>query len=158
LAVAVFAWLRASELRGLRWQDVDLKRGQIHVRQRADRYKEIGKPKSHAGERTISIGPFVVNVLKGWKLACPKSDGDLVFPTGGGAVDYDVNMLRRLEPVFVRAGVTDNKGKPKYALHSLRHFHASWCINRKEDGGLALPAKMVQERLGHSSITMTMDR
>jgi len=42
-------------------------------------------------------------------------------------------------------------------MHVLRHFFASWCINRKEDGGLGLPAKVVQERLGHSSITMTLD-
>lgn len=42
-------------------------------------------------------------------------------------------------------------------LHSLRHFYASWLINRKEDGGLGLPTKMVQEWLGHASIVMTMD-
>jgi integrase len=61
-------------------------------------------------------------------------------------------------PAQVRAGVVDKNGKPKYTgLHALRHFYASWCINRKEDGGLALPPKVVQHRLGHSSITMTMD-
>lgn len=37
-------------------------------------------------------------------------------------------------------------------LHSLRHFYASWLINRKEDGGLGLPPTSVQERLGHSTI------
>jgi integrase len=42
-------------------------------------------------------------------------------------------------------------------LHALRHFYASWLINRKEDGGLGLPTKMVQERLGHASIVMTTD-
>jgi integrase len=42
-------------------------------------------------------------------------------------------------------------------MHALRHFYASWCINRREDGGLALPPKVIQERLGHSSIVMTMD-
>ena len=52
LLTAIFTGLRASELRGLRWADVDLKRGEIHVRQRADRYNEIGPPKSEAGERT----------------------------------------------------------------------------------------------------------
>jgi len=52
----------------------------------------------------------------------------------------------------------DDKGRPKYALHALRHFYASWCINRPKDGGLGLPPKMVQERMGHSSITITMDR
>lgn len=42
-------------------------------------------------------------------------------------------------------------------LHSLRHFYASWCINRRAAGGLELPPKIVQERLGHSSNLMTMD-
>ena len=46
---------------------------------------------------------------------------------------------------------------PKYGMHALRHFYASWCINRRQDGGLELPPKTVQERLGHSSITMTLD-
>jgi integrase len=76
--------------------------------------------------------------------------------------------------VQVAAGVTapvldghgkptrDKKGKPivtaKYpGMHALRHFYASWCINRKVDGGLELPPKIVQERLGHATITMTMD-
>jgi len=39
----------------------------------------------------------------------------------------------------------------------MRHFYASWCINRTQDGGLGLPPKIVQQRMGHSSITMTMD-
>ena len=42
-------------------------------------------------------------------------------------------------------------------MHALRHFYASWLINRVADGGLGLPPKLVQERLGHSSITMTYD-
>jgi integrase len=60
--------------------------------------------------------------------------------------------------VQIKAGVVDENGKAKYSPHQFRHFYASWCINRPEDGGLALPPKMVQHRLGHSSITMTMDR
>ncbi|RVD46945.1 site-specific integrase, partial [Mesorhizobium sp. M2D.F.Ca.ET.140.01.1.1] len=76
-------------------------------------------------------------------------------------------MQRGFLPAQVEAGVAidtgekDSEGLPvmraKYTgLHALRHFYASWLINRLEDGGLALPAKMVQERLGHSSITLTM--
>jgi integrase len=41
---------------------------------------------------------------------------------------------------------------------NLRHFYASWCINRRADGGLELPLKVVQARLGHASIQMTADR
>jgi integrase len=157
LVTVVFTGLRASELRGLRWEDVDLKRGELHVRQRADRYNEIGAPKSHSGERTIPLGPFVINTLREWKLACPKGEGGLVFPTSTGQIEHHANMLRALAPILLSAGLTDRAGEPKYALHAFRHFYASWCINRKEDGGLQLPVKVVQERLGHASILMTMD-
>jgi len=48
--------------------------------------------------------------------------------------------------------------RAKYTgLHALRHFYASWSINRVEDDGLGLPSMVVQKRLGHSSIMMTMD-
>jgi integrase len=69
-------------------------------------------------------------------------------------------------PTLIAAGVsvpaTDGNGKPvmqaKYTgLHALRHFYASWLINRKRDGGLELPIKTVQQRLGHASIVMTSD-
>jgi integrase len=157
LVTVVFTGLRASELRGLRWEDVDLKRGELHVRQRADRYNEIGAPKSHSGERTIPLGPFVMNTLKEWKLACPKGEAGLVFPSSTGKIEHHANMLRALAPVMVKAGLKDKEGEPKYALHAFRHFFASWCINPKERGGLELQPKVVQERLGHASILMTMD-
>lgn len=175
ILTAIFTGLRASELRGLRWADVDLKRSELHVRQRADRYNAIGAPKSESGERTIPLGPLVLNTLREWKLAYPrpftdKRDGDdkpireapkpdhYVFPTGSGRIEHHANILRGLGPVLIAAGLTNKAGGPKYTgLHAFRHFYASWCINRSADGGLELPAKVVQERLGHSSIIMTMD-
>jgi integrase len=159
LLTAIFTGLRASELRGLRWVDVDLKKGHVHVHQRADRYSEIDAPKSEAGERKVPLPPIVANALREWKVACPKGELDLVFPNGAGRVENHGNILNRgLMPVQIAAGVTDEDGKAKYTgLHALRHFYASWCINRKADGGLELPAKLVQQRLGHSSIVMTMD-
>jgi integrase len=159
LLTGIFTGLRASELRGLRWADVDFDRRELHVRQRVDRYKAAGAPKSEAGERTIPFGNFLGNTLKEWKLACPKSEGDIVFPTGAGNVEHHANIVHRgLEPAQIRAGVVTAEGKAKYTgLHSLRHFYASRCINRRVDGGLELPPKVVQERLGHSSIIMTMD-
>jgi integrase len=158
LIVAIFTGLRASELRGLRWKDVDLKHGELHVRQRADRYNEIGQSKSETSTRTIDLGPRVVNALKEWMLACPKGEARLVFPTSKGTIQHHANMLRSLAPLFVAAGLADKDGNPRYALHSLRHYFASWCINRKADGGRELPAKNVQHLLGHASIVMTMDR
>ncbi len=153
---AVFTGLRASELRGLRWADVDLEAAVLTVRQRADRHNNIGMPKSRAGTRTIPLGPMVVNTLRAWKLACPP--GDLVFPGGDGGVPTHNRLARALSPVMVEAGLVDAEGLPRYAWHSLRHFYASWCINRKSDGGLELPPKLVQARLGHASIVMTLDR
>jgi integrase len=175
LITAIFSGLRASELRGLRWSDVDLDKREIHVRQRADRFNQIGRPKSEAGERTVPVPPLVVKTLEEWKPKCPKGELNLVFPNGAGNVESHANIINRgLIPIQLAAGVTapilDGAGKPrrdgdgnpimqaKYTgLHSLRHWYASWCINRQGDAGLGLPAKIVQERMGHSSITMTMD-
>jgi integrase len=159
LLTAIFTGLRSSELRGLRWNDVDLRRGELHVRQRADRYHKMGQPKSQAGERAVPLLPMVVAALREWKLACPKGELNLVFPNTLGHIESHPNIIKRaLHPVQVRAGVTKH-GKAKYTgLHAFRHFYASWCINRRVDGGLELPLKVVQARLGHASIQMTADR
>jgi integrase len=182
LLTAIFTGLRASELRGLRWADVDLDRKALHVRQRADRFNDIGQPKSEAGEREVPLPPIVVNTLREWRLICPRRDTgrkdnqgepikelDLVFPNGKGKVESLANIINRgLLPAQHRAGVTvdtgevDAEGKfitaARYTgMHALRHFYASWCINRPQDGGLGLPPKVVQERLGHATINLTMD-
>ena len=158
LLTAALCGLRASELRGLRWADVNLKTAELHVRQRADRYNVIGAPKSASSTRAVPLPPEVVAALKVWRLACPKGELDLVFPTGTGAIMYHRSMLDTLAPVLLAAGVMDKRGSPKYGLHAFRHFFASWCINRKADGGRELPAKVVQGLLGHGSIVMTLDR
>jgi integrase len=162
LLTAVFTGLRASELRGLRWLDIDLQTGELHVRQRADQWCQIGRPKSAAGERTVPLPPTVIRELREWKLRCQHGKHGLVFPTSTGNIDYHANVVRRgLWRNMQLAGlmITErNQLRPKYrGLHALRHFFASWCINRKVDGGLELPLKVVQERLGHSSVTMTAD-
>jgi integrase len=160
LLTAIFTGLRASELRGLRWTDIDLKRAVIHVRQRADCYNTIGALKSEAGERTVPLPPIVVNTLREWKLACPKGQLNLAFPNTTGGADRRSEIVdNAFRPAQVRAGIVNSKGEAKYGgLHSLRHFYASWCINRKEDGGLGLPLKVVQHRLGHSGIQITANR
>jgi integrase len=158
LLTAIFTGLRSSELRGLRWEDVDFKTAELHVRQRADRYNMIGEPKSKAGHRTVPLGPLVLNVLRQWKLKCPRGKQRLVFPTGNGSIGRHNNIVRAFKSIVRAAGLLDADGKPKYSgLHSLRHFYASWCINPLDRGGQGLPPKVVQDRLGHSSIVMTMD-
>jgi integrase len=160
ILTAIFTGLRASELRGLRWADLDLKRGELHVHQRADRYSAIGKPKSHSGERTVPLTPIVVNTLREWRLQCPKGSLDLVFPNGLGNVENHQNILNRgYFPAQIAPGVVAKDGSPKYTgLHALRHWFASWCANRRADGGLELPLKIVQERMGHSTIVLTANR
>jgi integrase len=164
ILTAIFCGLRASELRGLTWKGVDLDKGELHVRQRADRYAEIGPTKSEAGQRTIPLMQMVVSALRQWKLASPRSSAvDLVFPGRSGKPLTHGAILRfHWHPLQRRAGLVvagkDGKPQPKYGgLHALRHFYASWLINRRADGGLELPGKVVQGRLGHSNIAMTMD-
>jgi integrase len=75
-----------------------------------------------------------------------------------GLISRTSIVERGLHPAQVAAGVVNCDGEAKYpGLHSLRHFYASWCINRRVDGGLELPLKVVQARLGHASIQMTAD-
>jgi integrase len=159
LLTAIFTGLRASELRGLRWDDVNLAKGELYVRQRADRFNVLGALKSKGSQRTIPLLPMVVNALREWRLACPPTASGLVFPTDRDLpVALSVIVESMWQPAQVAAGVVGQDGKAKYSgLHALRHFYASWCINRKADGGLELPIKVVQGRLGHASITMTAD-
>jgi integrase len=127
--VAASCGLRASELRGLQWSSVDLKKGEITVRQRADRYQVMGQPKSATGERTIPLLPDVIPELREWKLKCPRRPNeeeplDLVFPNTEGGVIWHANIITRAWwPIQVAAGVTKRDGTAKYTgLHSLRHF------------------------------------
>ncbi|MET3899698.1 integrase [Devosia sp. UYZn731] len=166
LMTALFCGLRSSELRGLAWADIDLERRELHVRQRADRFNDIGSPKSAAGDRTVPIPAMLANTLKEWKLACPKSELGLAFPNGTGKPEAHANIINRgLVPAMIAAGVTVEgmkRGKPavvaRYSgLHSLRHWFASWCINPVSRGGMGLSPQEVQDRVGHSSISTTLD-
>ncbi len=166
LLTAVFTGLRSSELRGLAWSEVNLKTGEIHVVRRIDEFGAFGPPKSGSGERVVPLPPMLVKVLREWKLACPKGELGLVFPTSVGTAHSHANTINRgLIPAMIRAGVTSVETRDgqervvaKYTgLHALRHFYASWCINAVSDGGLGLTPKAVQTRMGHASIQMTLD-
>lgn len=147
---AIFTGLRSSELRGLKWQHVDFDEKVIRVRERADAWNQQGKPKSAAGKRDVPMAPIVANVLREWKLACPKGELGLVFPNGAGKHESHANIYNRgFVPLQVKAGVVDAKGNAKYSLHALRHFAASWLIEQ------SFSPKKLQTILGHSSIQMT---
>lgn len=168
ILTAITTGLRSSELRGLRWQDIDLTAATITVRQRADQWGEIGPPKSEAGKRTIPIPPELVAELKAWKLRSPISRLGLAFPSSTGTPLRHNNMLRRMFfPLQVRAGLgvpaVDAKGQPKldadgapiltgkYGFHTLRHAAASGWIESNID------LKRLQVWIGHENIRLTLD-
>lgn len=153
--LALLAGLRGSEIRGLTWANVDLKDGLLHVRQRADRFRYLGAPKSKASRRSIPLGTMLLNALKTWRLSQPPHHLDLVLPTGNGRVESHSHLLRRLFwPLQLRAGVIrEHRGehRAKYSLHALRHACAALWIEQ------GLNAKRIQVLMGHSSIAMTYD-
>jgi hypothetical protein len=128
--------MRASELRGLRWSDVDLDNATIHVSQRADFYGTIGSPKSKAGARDIPLTPLVVNTLKQHRLT--NGGFDLVFANSRGRVRPHTDFSRRIWKPLQKAC-----GMGHYEFHSLRHAAASLFI---ELGWGARPR-------GHTSLT-----
>jgi integrase len=152
IITAIFTGMRISELRGLMWSDVDLARGIVFVRQRADAWRVIGAPKSAAAKRDVPLAPLVINTLKAWKLACPKGELNLVFPNGVGKPLTVPNLRDRvLGPLQAAAGISP-AFKPKYGWHSLRHAAASLFIEQ-----LGWSPKRLQAVMGHASIQMTFD-
>ena len=155
--------MRASELRGLPWSNVDLDGGLIHVRQRADKGGNIGPPKSKKGKRDIPLPPIVVNALRQWQDVCPKGKLNLVFPNGQGNVESLSNIYERFwQPLQARLGLLidteekDADGKAitghRYGFHKLRHAAASLFIQY-----LGWSPKRLQTVMAHSSITITFD-
>lgn len=123
--------MRMSELRGLRWGDVDFERSVIQVRQRADHFNEICKPKIKSSRRDIPMAPSVKKVLMARKADCLKGELDLVFPNGIGNVESPSNISNRvLYPLLIDAGTTNTEGKPKFSFHALRHAAASLFIEQ----------------------------
>ena len=102
---------------------------------------------------------FGQRLVREHRLACPRNDQGIVFTNSRGGIEHRNTIVEHgFHPAQVAAGVVDQNGGAKYkGLHALRHFYASWCINRRVDGGLELPLKVVQARLGHASIQMTAD-
>jgi len=185
MLVAIFCGLRASELRGLCWSNIDFDAKQISLTQRADASHRIGKLKSKSGYRSIPCPPIVVNALREWKLVCPKRDTgkkdttgeaikvlDLVFPNGLGNVESHSNLIERgLYPILIEAGLTearpvlgrdgkqaiDDAGQPKTVLAGKYGMHSlrHACASLWIEGGYN--PKQVQKLMGHSSIKVTFD-
>lgn len=169
----IFTGVRSNELLAIRWCDVDLEKQVMHIRQALDRGTgTFHEPKSEAGKRTIPILSFLANTLKEHKLRCPprqdrSANADLVFHKKGKPIHAQYFVKFGLLPTLSRAGIISGPLKKngrvvyenrKYTgPHCYRHWYCTWCINSKEDGGLGLDVKRVSERMGHSSVMITLN-
>jgi integrase len=142
---AFLTGLRAGELWGLQWGDIDWNLRQIHVK-RSLWDHEFQKPKTKNALRKIDMTERLMKELKVWKLACPVSEHDLIFPSPEGCPTMHTNVMKRFfYPALRRAGL------PHVSFHSLRHSNASFRIHAGQN------IKYIQGQLGHASINMTMD-
>lgn len=185
ILVAIFCGLRASELRGLRWADLDFEAKQLSLTQRADASHRIGRLKSKAAYRSIPCPPIVINALREWKLVCPRRDTgkkdaagepvrvlDLAFPNGLGNVESHSNLVERgLHPILTAAGLTEPfpvlnaAGKPvindagEPVMRDVpkygMHSLRHACASLWIEGGYN--PKQIQKLMGHSSIKVTFD-
>ncbi len=146
---AVHTGLRAGEIAGLQWIDVDLERRTIHVRRSYD-----GKTKTRGSRRFVPIVDALLPVLRAWKLRCPPTQTKLVFPnTAGNMFDESARIFQEvLHRVLDRAGFErPTEGQYVHAIHfhSFRHtFACHWRLN----GG---PLEDLIRVLGHVEKPMT---
>ena len=156
--LAIYTGLRRGELLGLHWADVDLKHQTISVSRSVHRLVGQGlivtEPKTRRSRRLVTLPPTAVKVLAALKtermdqcvdLGANWSENNYVFchPNGGplspDTVTHAFNRLvKRTEIPHVR-------------FHDLRHTHATLMLKQ------GVNPKIVCERLGHSSVTITMD-
>ena len=144
LFTAIFTGMRQGELMALTWDSINW------IKQKITIYKNythgiLGTPKS-GKIRVIDMSEELVRVLKEWRLACPHSELNLVFPNTEGKYQSAENMMkRRFYPSLNRGGIDAIR------FHDLRHTYASLLIAN------GAPMKYIQEQMGHSTITITID-
>lgn len=162
--IAAATGLRLGEVLGLRWQDVDLARGVITVRQaqKIGRKREgdsitycltYDAPKTKTSRRALDIPPSLVELLKRHKLEQKKhklafgpayQDNGLVCCLEDGGPIRNETFGSHFRKVAERAGLG-------ISFHGLRHCHASWLVRMGES------LKVISARLGHSGIGITAD-
>jgi len=156
--LALFTGLRRSELLALRWQDVDFFYCQIYVSRSMHHLKTgeivFRQPKSAKGNRTIALSPSTLKILRAHRekqeaeaimLGKPVTDNDLVFCHPDGNPSLPGTISHAWDRAVRRAGLRVIR------LHDARHTHASYMLKQ------GIHPKVVQERLGHSSIQVTLD-
>ncbi len=149
---------RRGEACGLMWPDVDLDARRAAIRRAAARVKGEGvimlPPKTDRGQRSIALDSDTVDLLRAHRGTQVIQRGELenkydsrgfVFANPFGAPLDPFVLTDTWRHLVVRHGV------PKIRLHDLRHFHASMLLRANTH------PKVVQERLGHATISVTLD-
>lgn len=172
-AVLVTGGLRPGEALGLRWEDVDLEGGKIHIRHALLRRGlgggwRLTEPKTKNGRRTVALPAVTVGALRTWrteqkrerlKAGAEYEDHGLVFTTVFGQPLHQSNLRRREYRDVLEAaglGTYEKRGKrkvfkPGFRLYDLRHTCATLLLLAGEN------PKIVSERLGHSTVALTLD-
>lgn len=154
--IAFFTGMRMGEILALNWYDVNLITSTIHVTKTAyfvNNVNHINSTKTRAGTRLITINNKLTAMLRDWK----EKQINLLkeFTT-----DTESLQIIQSTPIAITKNMVDKKFKQilsrnnnlkKIRIHDLRHSHASLLINQGED------YLVVKERLGHASITTTID-
>lgn len=157
VAIALLTGLRRGEVLALRWCDIDWERRLLSVRQALSQPKggiRFKSPKTATSIRTVSMSPMLIEVLKKhrinqtknrWKFKEDYAPLDLIIAEEDGSPMRPQRFSDRFRALIGKAGVT------KVRLHDLRHSHASHALRAK------VHPKVVSERLGHSSSSITLD-
>lgn len=148
IILALATGARRGELLGLKWVDVDLGRGVIAIRRSLEQTKQSGvcekSPKS-GKERVVDLPATAVEVLRRHRAEQGAIGGSYMFPGVDGAPWTPHKVTDGFREILRQAKV---KGG---SFHSLRHTAATQMLE------LEVAPKVVQERLGHSTIAITMD-
>lgn len=149
--LAVTTGLRQGELLGLQWDDIDLPGAVLRVQHTLHELNGrlwVGEPKTKRGRRQVDLPAVAVVALQTHRermLVEGRSDGLVFSDTQGGPLRKS-NLLRRsFLPLLKRAGL------PTIRFHDLRHTAATLLLAQ------GVHPKIVQERLGHSQISLTLD-
>jgi integrase len=143
-ATALYAGLRRGELRALRWADVDLASGLIHVRRSWDQHTGEIAPKSRAGVRRVPIPARLRDELVEHRMSAG-GDG-LVFGREDGSPFNPSTVAARAERAWKKAKLQG------IGLHEARHTFASLMI------AAGVNAKALSTYMGHANIAVTFDR
>ena len=142
---------RINEALALSWSDIDLDNAVVHITKTLNYKQETNSPKSKTSLRDIDIDQATVSMLKQYRLRQTKEawkigkSESIVFSDFIHEYPNNRTLQTRLRTHFKRANVTN------IGFHGFRHTHASLLLNS------GIPYKELQHRLGHSTLSMTMD-